>query len=154
MIHPNNNIHGNDTTDASSVVNETETEEDENLGINYSTSTSDRAKLKRLSVLTNQEVRFMELGGNGRTHLLALDSNNDVWVWDIAFCAPGSKLSLDFNEGQAKPRRILKLQASWNCNAALVEGVGLVVWYLDNAQKFLLQGSKKGNGRTQEHQCQ
>lgn len=61
-----------------------------------------RRSSKLLKVLSNRKVKFVDLGGGGRTHLIGLDENYDVWVWDRAFFLPGIKLEFSFNSGLSK----------------------------------------------------
>ncbi|VVT54215.1 uncharacterized protein SAPINGB_P003964 [Magnusiomyces paraingens] len=120
-------------------------EKGDNDGINYQerVGMSQRINSKFLETLSPKKVEFVGLGGGGRTHLLGLDKEYNVWVWDKLFNAPGTKVELDFNQGVVKPLKINKLAAAWNCNAALVDGKGLVVWWDGFGHSQLLAETKK-----------
>lgn len=123
------------------------------------------AKAKELEPLSDTPINFVSLGGGGRTQLLALDSDHRIWAWDRLFCAPGTKLELKFTDSsfglanamadsdkmeidgdekssETPSRRlnddlkVVKLACGWNCCAALLENIGLTVWYgSDNLQQ-------------------
>ncbi|KAG5356560.1 SCF-associated factor 1 [Yarrowia sp. E02] len=59
----------------------------------------------------------------GRSRALALDENNHIWQWDKTFYDQAARLEFSFGD---KP--ILKITGGWEKAAAVVEGVGLVVW--------------------------
>lgn len=105
--------------------------DDEDDGIDYTEGyiSSERVRSKLLDVMSFRKIRFTAFGGGGRMHLLGLDTDHNIWTWDRLFGAPGVKLDLDFNQHRKKPLEVRKLSAAWNCNAALVEGHGLTVWY-------------------------
>lgn len=83
----------------------------------------ERSQLKELQP---NDLKFVSIS-EGRTHLLALDEYNDIWIWDRSFAFRGTKLSFSFNEG--KKKSILRLAAGWGFSAALVSEVGIVVWF-------------------------
>jgi SCF-associated factor 1 len=62
----------------------------------------------------------------GRHHVIALDSGNDVWIWDDSFTFPGTMAEFAFNSPSRK--KIKKLVAGWSFSAAWVEEIGIVIW--------------------------
>lgn len=109
-----------------------------------------RRSSKLLKVLSNRKVKFVDLGGGGRTHLIGLDENYDVWVWDRAFFLPGIKLEFSFNSGLSKNHNILRIQSSWNCNFILVENMGLMCWYMKYEQPVAKTQQELDSWKTEE----
>lgn len=103
---------------------------------------NERCRVKPLSALSNEKVDFKYLGEGGETHLLALDSKNNVWLWDKTFCGPGLKLGFDFNNSRVEQKQtysILRIQATQYYNTVLVENYGLVVWFFNKRLQKLPQ---------------
>lgn len=90
-----------------------------------------RCKAKPLTTLSNEKVEFVYLGEGGHTHLLALDSKSNIWLWDKTFCGPAIQLRFDFDRRDQESYQISKIQATQYYNAAIVEDYGLVVWFFD-----------------------
>lgn len=102
------------------------TEPSDDIDYVSSFSLAERAKATQLKVLSEKDVKFTSISC-GRCHLIALDENNDIWVWDQMYRAAGTRLSFPFNKEKNKVVR--KISAGWNYSSALVDGVGLVVWF-------------------------
>lgn len=140
-----------------------EREKDPDGEIDYNSKCMNKERVKELETLSENPIKFISLGGGGRTQLLALDSNHGIWAWDSLFCAPGTKLDFKFTDSSFellnktassgennntdenksndqsyldKPLKVSKLACGWNCCAALLENIGLTIWYgFDNLQK-------------------
>lgn len=118
--------------------------------IDYSNSfsLSDKVVPKKLEALSDKPVKFVSITC-GRTHLLALSDDHDIYTWDIVFTAPGIKIDFSFNKNSSF-KKVRKISAGWNYSAALFEGVGIVVWFNRSLQytpelKSELEDAKKQN---------
>lgn len=92
---------------------------------------SELLKRKQLGVNSEKDVKFTSISC-GRCHLIALDEAHDVWVWDRMYAAPGVRIQFAFNANEphgAGNKTVRKLCAGWQYSTALVDGVGLVVWF-------------------------
>lgn len=181
----------NKNTSNDNEKNEENKNENENIDYYQQFTSRARSIPKKLDTLTNRKIEFVGIGGGGRTHLVGLDSDHNVWVWDKLFCAPGIRLDLDFNrelqnkkqktssadqsnsddgkkEKDKTPkstasttltnvtptREIRKLAAGWNCTVALVEDVGLVVWYgLKKSQQIPVTQKELKQWKAEERSC-
>ncbi|KAF8465262.1 regulator of chromosome condensation 1/beta-lactamase-inhibitor protein II [Kalaharituber pfeilii] len=76
---------------------------------------------------------------SGRGHILALSDNGTIWQWSGNFSSIGRFIKFvhvdtkTLQSGQPAGRRgrgtVQKVVAGWNHSAALVNGVGLVIWW-------------------------
>lgn len=99
-------------------------------------SQEERREATQLEVLSEKEIKFTSISC-GRCHLLGLDENNDIWVWDQVYRAAGTRISFDFNKAGGKNAVVRKLSAGWNYSSALIDGIGLVVWYGNGSLQHL-----------------
>lgn len=89
-----------------------------------------------------ESIRFVAVS-SGRSHFLALDSQNELYSWDGREVNHGVKLLF---EG-LPPRTtnpILKISCGWNCNCVFIYDIGLVVWKSRDATKGI-EGSAKAH---------
>lgn len=84
-----------------------------------------------------EPVKFLALS-SGRSHFLALSTNNELYSWDGPEVEHGIKINLE-NISDSRRNPILKIGCGWNFSCALVYEVGLIIW--DNRQPV-----KKGEG--------
>lgn len=85
---------------------------------------SERAKAKELKTYKHTDVEFMSVS-SGRQHVLALDYDNNVWLWDWSFAIPGVKLGFPADDKQPK---ILNAVAGWGYSAVVVDQEGIIIW--------------------------
>lgn len=143
------------TTSPKQLGDQENQNDDESIDIDYyyRITQNTSAKAKKLKVVSGEPIKFIALGSGGKTHLLALDDNHNIWAWDKFFDEIGTKLELEFDDSsfdivkskfqnQEEPAyntfiynisnrnlKILKLASGSHYCAALLEGIGLVVWY-------------------------
>jgi SCF-associated factor 1 len=88
---------------------------------------SEKSKAKKLDYYSKDKVRFVTISC-GRSHILALDENNNIYIWDQTFVAPGIRLTFPFTKNGVT-NKVRKLAAGWNFSSALIDNVGIVVWF-------------------------
>lgn len=122
---PEADIHFND--EGAAIFGD-EPNETENDLVDYAGNftISERAKVKKLDYYSEEKLNFATISC-GRTHLLALDEYDNIYIWDQTYNAPGIKLTFAFNK-MDKNKRVRRLAAGWNFSSALIDNVGIVVW--------------------------
>lgn len=100
---------------------------------------------RTLEFNTDMDVRIKSISA-GRRHLLALDDDNNIWVWDQMYAMPGVKLAFPFNK-DGPTKKIRKICAGWNYSTALVEGVGLLVWFDERLQPLPFYKSERATNK-------
>lgn len=108
--------------------------EPENDLVDYvgSFTISEKAKVKKLDYYSEDNVSFVTISC-GRSHILALDEDDNIYTWDQTFVAPGIRLTFPFTKNGV-PNKVRKLAAGWNFSSALIDNVGIVVWFQDKIQ--------------------
>ncbi|KAF5099302.1 hypothetical protein D0Z00_001706 [Geotrichum galactomycetum] len=111
-----------------------ESAEPENDLVDYvgSFTISEKSKVKKLDYYSENRVKFVTISC-GRTHILALDENNNIYIWDQTCVAPGIRLTFPFTKNGVT-NKVRKLAAGWNFSSALIDNVGIVVWFQDKIQ--------------------
>lgn len=129
--HPPENPESAQPAAQSSSDNNTNKEpKDEKTKIDYLDffSASELAKPKPLDVNSEQKIKFKSIS-TGRSHLLALDEAHNIWTWDYMYAAAGVRLQFPFNTDGQPNKLVRKLCAGWNFSSALIEDVGIAVWF-------------------------
>lgn len=108
----------------------TQTEESNNPMSHRPSKIKETAMISRLFLppLENEPLDSIILSiSAGREHIIALDNHNHIYTWD-AGTRSNVGILLDF-PGIPPEAPVIKIVAGWNLSTALIEGVGLVVWY-------------------------
>lgn len=103
------------------------------IDYNDAFSHSELIKPKQLDVTSQTNVKFISIAC-GRCHLIALDEDHDIWIWDSMYMGPGIRAKFSFNDDQPHNLHVRKICGGWNYSAALIDGVGLIVWFNLNLQ--------------------
>ncbi|EJS44715.1 YBR280C [Saccharomyces arboricola H-6] len=75
---------------------------------------------------TFNDIQYVAVS-SGRSHFLAMDTENNIYSWDSAESDQGVKIEFaDFPSRVTNP--ILKIASGWNFNCCYIYKVGLVAW--------------------------